>query len=99
MADYRINFPDFFGDEESVFESKGWIILVLTYRNKNHELVFYDPVRLMQTINDDLHSSQYFIEQNLIAIPNVNRANIEKVILDLVSHETLMANLKIKTGS
>ncbi|WP_034601361.1 hypothetical protein [Acinetobacter modestus] len=29
MADYRINFPDFFDDEEWVFESKGWIILVL----------------------------------------------------------------------
>lgn len=99
MADYRINFPDFFDGEEWVFESKGWIILVLTYRNKNYELVFYDPVRLMQTINDDLHSSQYFIEQNLIVIPNVNRANIEKVVLDLVSHETLMENLKIKTGS
>ena len=53
----------------------------------------------MQTLNDDLNSSQYFIEQNLIVIPNVNRANIEKVVLDLVSHETLMENLKIKTGS
>ena len=38
MADYRINFPVFFDDEEWVFESKGWIILVLTYRNKNYEL-------------------------------------------------------------
>ena len=63
MADYRINFPDFFDDEEWVFESKGWIILVLTYRNKNYELVFYDPVRLMQTINDDLNSSQYFYKK------------------------------------
>ncbi|ENW04951.1 hypothetical protein F934_01683 [Acinetobacter beijerinckii ANC 3835] len=47
MLDYYINFPECFDDEEGVFESKGWIILVLTYRNKNYELVFYDPVRLM----------------------------------------------------
>ena len=44
MQDYRINFPDFFDDEEWIIESKGWIILVFTYKNENYELSFYDPV-------------------------------------------------------
>ncbi|WP_019384413.1 hypothetical protein [Acinetobacter venetianus] len=99
MQDYRIHFPDFFDDEEWIIESKGWIILVFTYKNENYELSFYDPVRLMQTINDDLNSSQYFLQENLIVIPNVNKRNIENVIQDLVSHPQLIENLKIKTGS
>ena len=53
----------------------------------------------MQTINDDLNSSQYFLQENLIVIPNVNKRNIENVIQDLVSHPQLIENLKVKTGS
>ncbi|ENW96435.1 hypothetical protein [Acinetobacter sp. NIPH 298] len=99
MKNYSLDFPDDFDLEEWIWETKGWITLTINYRNQKFELNFYDPVRLTQTMTDDLHSQQYFLEQNLIVIPNINRLNIEKVIQDLVNHDKLIEILKIKTGS
>ncbi|WP_109441158.1 hypothetical protein [Acinetobacter haemolyticus] len=99
MKNYSLDYPHGFDLEERIWEAKGCITLIMTYEHQKFELNFYDPVRLVQTINDDLYSQQYFLEQNLIVVQNVNRLNIEKVIQDLVNHDKLIKILNIKTGS
>jgi hypothetical protein len=46
-----------------------------------YRVTFYDPVRLAQTIQDDLHfGSPYFAEPGLIVVDEVSKSRIEDVI-------------------
>lgn len=66
-------------------EVKGWLDGVIVHvQARRYRLVFYDPVRLSQEISDELAAGRVFHEPNLIVVPSVNQAEIERAIRDLV---------------
>ena len=72
-------------DEIDLIEraAKGWLsgVIVQAEDGIEHELSFYDPVRLAQEIDDELaEGNSGFIERGLIVVPEVTKENIEKVI-------------------
>jgi hypothetical protein len=79
MASYSLTFPEDFHEYESEATSKGWFGNArLIFSEKVYPLIFYDPARLGQTIEDELQRECAFIERNLIIVRSVTRANMER---------------------
>ncbi len=58
--------------------------------DKLYTFNFYDPIRLKQTIEDDLRSNQYFFE-NMVVLPKINLRNIEKFIEGIIDTPYLLS--------
>ena len=70
MTNYTLTFPDDFDDYEWEVRSKGWFgDAKLKLLGKEYRLNFYDPVRLGQEIESELHRRTAFFEPNLVVIP------------------------------
>ena len=82
---YKIEYWDRFDADEWEVETKGYAQLVVVVDDVGVEFSFYDPVRLSQTVNDDVSRSGLFIETEIIVIPCVNRVNIESALETLYS--------------
>jgi hypothetical protein len=77
---YKINFQDDFDDHAWEVEAKGWIALSVEKDSKTVALTFYDHVRLRQEIDDAIAESRVFFETNIVVVPSVTRANIERAV-------------------
>jgi hypothetical protein len=64
--------------------AKGWLPAELVYLGRTYAVTFYDPVRLAQTIEDDLERSGFFLEENLIVVRTINRQLLEDAVGKLV---------------
>jgi len=85
MASYSLVFPKDFDEHESEVTAKGWFGNArLISSGRQYRLIFYDPVRLGQTIEDDLQSECVFFEPNLIIVRSVTRSDMEKAVEFLV---------------
>ena len=63
--------------------AKGWLsgVIVQAEDGVEHELSFYDPIRLAQEIESELGEGKSgFIERGLIVVPEVTKENIDKAI-------------------
>lgn len=81
MTNYKLSFPEGFNDYEWELESKGWFNgALITCQGGNYRLNFFDPVRLIQEIEDELSSASLFIEENLVVVRSVNRDHMEKAV-------------------
>jgi hypothetical protein len=81
VTNYSLVFPQEFDDYAWEVESKGWFASAkLTFLEKQYQITFYDPVRLRQTVEDELQSESVFFEPNLVVVPAVTRENMEKAI-------------------
>ncbi|MFF5211952.1 hypothetical protein [Streptosporangium sp. NPDC000396] len=83
---YSMHWPDYFDEEAPIIEDKGWFADVLVeWNGQSYRPVFYDPIRLGQTIADELRSrASFFREPNLIVIDQVTRDHMEAAIAVLV---------------
>jgi hypothetical protein len=73
MAGYSLIFPEDFDEYEWEVTSKGWFDNArLNFSRKEYRLIFYDPVRLGQTIEDELQRGEAFFEPNLIVVRSGN---------------------------
>jgi len=80
-----VKFPQDFDDYAWEVEAKGWFSGALpSVGGKECPLNFYDPVRLAQTIRDELESGNVFCEPNLIAVKAVTRAEMEEAAREIV---------------
>jgi hypothetical protein len=85
MASYSLVFPEDFDDYEWEITTKGWFGEArLNLSGKQYRLIFYDPVRLSQTIEDDLQHRSAFFEPNLIIVRSVTRSDMERAVELLV---------------
>ena len=85
MLDHRMTFPDDFDDYAWEVEAKGWFSgAVLSVAGKDYPLNFYDPVRLSQSIEDELERGSSFCEPNLIVVRAVTRSQMEGAVRDMV---------------
>jgi len=84
MKNYILNLSDDFSDYAWEVESKGCLEVDIQIFDKLYTFNFYDPIRLNQSIEDDLNSNQYFFYENMVVLPKVNLRNIEKFIEDII---------------
>ena len=84
---FSVVFPDWY-NECAAYEAaaKGWLHGVEVHLDDGSriQLEFYDPVRLQQTIDDDLHAGRTcFAIPGLIVIPDVTTAEIQRAVAEL----------------
>jgi hypothetical protein len=83
--DYSLIFPDDFDDYVPELADKGWFALArLVVAEHRYPLIFYDPFRLQQEMNDELERRSFFFEPNLLVIPSVTRENMQQAVDDLM---------------
>jgi hypothetical protein len=74
---YNILWDEDFDDYEWMYAAKGWCGITVWVDEEEISLIFYDPVRLLQEVNDELKRIAFFRENNLVVVEVVNRKNIE----------------------
>jgi hypothetical protein len=81
-----IEFPEGLESHEWEVESKGWLAgVVVIISGRRYIVEFYDPVRLVQDMEDDLQSSPVFFEANMLVVESVTRARMVAAIEALVA--------------
>jgi hypothetical protein len=81
MVDYQLVIPDDFDDYSWEVESKGWFNGAMAiFEGVHYRVVFYDPIRLAQEIEDELKENSVFFESNRLVVNAVNRKHMEKAI-------------------
>ena len=85
MDFYIIKWPDGFDDYAWEIQSKGWFNgLEILVNGRIIKLTFYDGVRLLQDINEEIGGSGYYCpESSLIVLEKVCRELMEKAIAEL----------------
>ena len=87
---YEVIFPEGFEDYAWEVESKGWLDgIIIKYEGHEYRPVFYDPIRLAQTIADDLSSTGCFLEKNLVVVERINRENLLSAIEIFMTQEKI----------
>ncbi|MDX8239352.1 hypothetical protein SLL78_13605 [Acinetobacter pittii] len=91
MKKYLTKIEKDFSDYAWEVESKGCLELDIQIFDKIYTFNFYDPIRLNQTIENDLNSNQYFFCENPVILPKVNLKNIEKFIENIIDTPYLLS--------
>jgi hypothetical protein len=81
---HSLEFPEGLDGSEWEAAAKGWLKAKLVADDTQYTVTFYDPTRLLQTIESELQSSVAFFERNLIVVPSVTRAHMEAAITLLI---------------
>ncbi|WP_328388638.1 hypothetical protein [Nocardia sp. NBC_00416] len=88
--EYNVRFPEGYSEREEWEASvKGWVQVVVTLSDgRGFQLSFYDPVRLSQTLDDEMAAGRpYVTEPNLVVLEEVSTANIHSAIADMVEQQ------------
>ena len=77
--------PEGFEEYAWEVEAKGYFSEAkLVLAGRQYRLNFIDPVRLSQDVATEFESGRIFFEPNLVVIPSVTRANMEKAVEELL---------------
>jgi hypothetical protein len=87
LEPYTIAFPDYY-DERLEFEtpSRGYLsdVIVSLENGSSYKLFFIDPVRLQQTLEDDVKAGRpYYTEPGLVVLPEVTTESICQAVAGL----------------
>jgi hypothetical protein len=88
-----LTFPLGFNErDEWEMERKGFVYAFLEYKDgRKYSVMFIDPVRLRQDIQDTLQSgSSYYFERNMVVLPDVTMNEIQNIIPDLIRNGFLL---------
>ena len=93
MSEFALLLPPEFDDYEWEATAKGWFSgAVITDGRTSYPINFYDPVRLTQEVGSALESDGVFVEENVVVVNSVTRAEINKVA-DYLLHPRVLARL------
>jgi len=93
LEDFLFSLPNDFADHEWEVKAKGWFSGArLTSSGKSYLLNFYDAVRIGQEITSELERGGMFFEPNLLIIPSVTRAEMERAV-ELLMRSRQVASL------
>jgi hypothetical protein len=67
-------------------EQKGWIEVTVRWVSGERVVTFYDPTRLLQSVNVDLASHGYFAER-IVVVPSVTRDALESAVATIAAHD------------
>ena len=91
-----LTFPLGFNErDEWEMERKGFVYAFLEFKDgRKYSVMFIDPVRLHQDIQDTLQSgSSYYFERNMVVVTDVTMGGIQNVIPDLIRNGFLLNRL------
>ena len=83
---YQLHFPEDYETEEWIWTSKGYVVVELEVRGPTptrYSLTVRDPTRLAQDVEAELGDRSVFAEPNVLVVPTVDRASIERAIEEL----------------
>jgi hypothetical protein len=86
MSYPKLIFPNEWSERaESEMFSRGYVDLIVELAHgQRYQIVFYDPIRLSQTITSSFQNGDVvFAEPNLLVIPELTIDNIQKAIAEL----------------
>ncbi|UPK05137.1 hypothetical protein [Bradyrhizobium sp. 170] len=92
MSSFSLELPTDFEDYEWTLESKGWFSearIVVTERR--YQINFYDLARFTQTVEGEFERGQIFFEPNLVIVPSVTRAHMERAAEELVQSGQILS--------
>jgi hypothetical protein len=88
VRDYSLVFPGHFAEDAALIEAKGWLVGVAIEVGEDHyRPEFYDPVRLAQTVADDLQRDSLVVLDDIIVVPNVTSIAIEAAVRRLADED------------
>jgi hypothetical protein len=88
VRDYSLAFPDDFDQEAALIETKGYFPGLRVFAGGDeYQPEFYDPVRLAQTVEDDLRHDIVFVADNVVVVTAVTRALIEQAVAHLATSD------------
>jgi hypothetical protein len=67
-------------------EQKGWIEVTVRWASGERMVTFYDPTRLLQSVNADLAGRGYFAER-VVVVPSVTREAVESAMAAIAEHD------------
>ena len=75
-----------FDDDAWMWKSKGFYNGALVrFEGKEYSLMIYDKFRVSEDIEEELETSTFFFEKNLIVVPSITRVDIEAALADLAT--------------
>jgi len=81
---FKLIFPENYDEYAWEAEAKGYLTgVTVTVKELTISLLFYDPVRLAQDIEEMISLNQVFAEKNVVVVSNVNRITIETAVASL----------------
>lgn len=82
--DVRIEWPEPMDEFDwAVQEAKGWLEVTVVRGGGRRVVEVYDPVRLAQTVTDELGRCGRFSAANLVVVPSVTAENVEAAVTAL----------------
>ncbi|MET9875061.1 hypothetical protein ABZZ36_10625 [Actinacidiphila glaucinigra] len=79
--DFRIEWPAPMDEYDwAIQEAKGWLDVTVVWNGGRRVVGVYDPVRLAQSVTDDVGRLGRFTAGSLLVVPGVTRENIESAI-------------------
>lgn len=97
MSDYSLVLPGHFKEDAWLIEAKGWLAgVTIEVGDERFRLEFYDPVRLAQTVADELDQGGLIVLAHVIVVPRVTLAAIEAAVQGLADQD--FALLRARPG-
>jgi hypothetical protein len=85
---YDLRFPPDYESEEWIWTSKGYLVVELEVHGPTparYSLTFRDPTRLSQDVEAELADQPVFAEPNVLVVPTVDRASVDRAVEELAS--------------
>ena len=81
MSEFELRFPAYFEDAEAEITAKGYFAdLTILASGRTFRPVLYDPVRLLQDVQDDVALDGAFVGRSIVVVESVTRASIERAV-------------------
>lgn len=87
---YKVILPSDFDEYGKEVEAKGWFPgASVEFDGLVIDLLFYDPTRLRQEMEQALSTNRVFFERNIVVVPTVSRESIETSVKFLYESDEL----------
>jgi hypothetical protein len=88
VRDYSLAFPAHVDEEASLIEARGWLAgVTIQVGDGSYPLEFYDPVRLAQTVADDLRTQGMSVLDNVVIVHEVTVTAIRAAVRQLAEQD------------
>lgn len=92
MSSFSLELPTDFEDYEWILESKGWFSEArIVVAERRYQVNVYDLAHLTQTVEGEFERGQIFFEPNLVIVPSVTRAHMQRAAKELVQSGKILS--------
>ena len=92
VSSFSLELPTDFEDYAWETEAKGWFSEArIVVAERRYQINIYDLARLTQTIEGEFKRGQIFFEPNLVIVPSVTRAHMERAAEELLQSGQILS--------